>query len=1163
MACLAVIMLCASGAAAQARFSGRVRSAQGAPIAAATVQVTSVGSRATWSAVTRSDGSFSIVLPEGPGGYTARAERLGFFALRVGFTVERSDEQYRRDFVLTAQPVALEGVSARAQRRTPPADDRRTPGGAEESWSADLLETFPVTPGGLHEIGAMEAGAVPIGDGLSVAGQPAAQTGITVDGASFGAARLPPEALRTARVAISTYDVARGQFSGGQVAASTRAGTNLFGGAVSFTGTDPALQLTPGQPGHRLYQLGGGAGGALRRDRLFVFGAMQLSRREVPFAGLAFAGAGQLVGQGVSPDSIQRFLDILDRVGYRRPAERSAPEARESGSVLLRLDYAVSDGDRLTARLDARGSRAPVAGGDLLAIPSSEGRARSESLGSLLQLASRRGAFSNELRGYWSGGSSRLESGMESPRGLVHVVSDLDAAGQGAAGLGFGGPSEGAETRSSLYEVADELSYEAGAHTGRIGVMLSEEARTGESGANRSGTFTFNSLADLEQGRASSFSRTLASRRVGAVGRYAAAFAGDTWRPNQKLWVTYGVRAEGRMYRGRETEAERGRIGWRWGLSPRVGITYSGENWTLRGGAGEFRGILELDRLAGAFAETGDAADQLVCLGPATPTPRWSDYAADPASVPSECTGSPAFADRAPRITRFGRGVGAPLTRRASLAAGRNLTTAFGQMALRAELSATAGLNQPLAFDPNLRAAPAFALDAEGGRPVYALPAAIDSATGAVAPGASRAGDDPRMIRLQSSGGRSRTVQLSVGANILTRSLAVLGASYTYTRSVDEVGPLAGLNHGSAPLAALAPGLAPLRATSDLERRHVVQVIGTRHFARWRTELGVIGRFMSGAPYTPLVSGDVDGDGVQNDRAFVFGPVASEEMATLLDDAPAGARACLRRNLGRVAERNSCRGPWSASLDVQVNAWPGQKLNSRRLILSLTAANLPAGADRLLHGAGGLRGWGGEADVDPVLLSTRGFDPDQRRYRYEVNPAFGTARPGPGSRSFTVTLQARWTLGADPVRQPLLASLAASRGRARSYEEYRQTLSRTLPDLPGQVLALDDTLRLALTGAQRLGLDALRDTAGARLATAADSLARLAASRDAAGRGEDSRRLGRELSVASDAVMAVLAETAARIQTLLTPAQWARLPGSVRQPRRQLLRLAPAVTLEH
>src|SRR5439155_3426715 len=89
---------------------------------------------------------------------------------------------------------------------------------------------------------------------------------ITLDGLSFGSGSVPQDALRTTRVVTSTYDVARGQFSGGLVASTTRSGTNVPQGSFTYALRDRDLawggvSASPFDQGYTQNQLGGGMGG--------------------------------------------------------------------------------------------------------------------------------------------------------------------------------------------------------------------------------------------------------------------------------------------------------------------------------------------------------------------------------------------------------------------------------------------------------------------------------------------------------------------------------------------------------------------------------------------------------------------------------------------------------------------------------------------------------------------------------------------------------------------------------------------------------------------------------------------------------------------------------------------------------------------------------------
>ena len=161
-------------------------------------------------------------------------------------------------------------------------------------------------------------------------------------------------------------------------------------------------------------------------------------------------------------------------------------------------------------------------------------------------------------------------------------------------------------------------------------------------------------------------------------------------------------------------------------------------------------------------------------------------------------------------------------------------------------------------------------------------------------------------------------------------------------------------------------------------------------------------RLQSGLPFTPVVQGDINGDGRSNDRAYIPNPASetdaalASQMRALLSSASSNVRSCLNSQLGGVATRNSCRGPWSQALSVQWRPALPTKIMNRRVNANVFFENPLGGIDQLLHGAQNLRGWGTQAYADPNLLVPRGFDAAAKRFKYDVNPRFGDTR---GSRT--------------------------------------------------------------------------------------------------------------------------------------------------------------------
>jgi hypothetical protein len=160
----------------------------------------------------------------------------------------------------------------------------------------------------------------------------------------------------------------------------------------------------------------------------------------------------------------------------------------------------------------------------------------------------------------------------------------------------------------------------------------------------------------------------------------------------------------------------------------------------------------------------------------------------------------------------------------------------------------------------------------------------------------------------------------------------------------------------------------------------------------------------SGLPFTPIVQGDVNGDGRGGDRAFIPDPATAADAAlgnqlkSLLSTGSPSARKCVLANLGVVASRNGCRGPWTESLNIQWRPRLPSKL-SGRVVPNVYLQNVLAGVDQALHGSNNLRGWGSQISPDPVLLVPRGFDASAKRFKYDVNPRFADTRAG---RSFAL-----------------------------------------------------------------------------------------------------------------------------------------------------------------
>lgn len=882
-------------------------------------------------------------------------------------------------------------------------------------------------------------------------------------------------------------------------------------------------------------QLSAGGEGALLDDRWTYNVGGQLGRRTQDAPTLVGADPGALLAAGVAPDSAARLLALARTAGIPLGTDAGAwsPAARTSdqASFIARVDAPAYDPKtfeptRRTYGVTAFGSlRRNSALGVAPNAPVTRGGEARTGSGGLQGVYSTyfgaRGDRLVELRTGLSAADARNLPYLLLPGATVLVGSggvadggDADAAFGAApalSALALGGNAAlASRRRTTLWETQAELRFlppGRGARGGKHRVTLTADARYDAiretPGADRLGTYGYLSLDDLAAGRAATFARTLAApdRAAGVWNGFVAA--GDYWRPTDRLQVMVGARLEGNAYAARPDAnpalaralgVDTHRVPNTVGLSPRLGFTWqprgrregSGirfDNFGLspvrprgvwRGGVGEFRNLLGADLVAQAAGATGlpGATQRLLCVGPAVPAADWAAWAtanAGAAAYPAACANGVASAltDTAPGAMAIAPGYTAARSWRGNL--GYNNT--WKRLAYGVEGVLSFNRDQPGMLDVNFAGVPRFTAGGEG-RPVYVGAEAIDPATGALSPAAARASAAFGRVALQTSDLRSVSRQLTVtlapaegGFGDYRKGRWTLGGAYTLGRVRQQQRGFDGAAFSDPRLREWGRG--------DLDVRH--QVLAQGGYTRRGVTFQLFGRVASGQPFTPLVGGDVNGDGLGNDRAVVFDPAtlgtaapdAALATATraLLDGAPHAVRACLTRALGRAAERNACVGPWTATMNARLAYDRPLPRVGRRVNLALNLANPLGGLDQMLHGSR-LRGWGAPALPDPVLYQVRGFDPAAGRFRYAVNPRFGDTRPAATvlRAPFRLTLDVRLDLGRPLPEQQLDKWLKPGRagrpGARLTADDLKKRYSRNVPDPYARILQESDSLLL-------------------------------------------------------------------------------------------------------
>ncbi|MFL5561493.1 MAG: carboxypeptidase regulatory-like domain-containing protein [Gemmatimonadaceae bacterium] len=1154
--------------------TGRVVGPDSVPLVGAKVDVISAETQVTRSTRTNDRGRYTVVFPDGGGQYGVTITYVGFAPSRIVVQRNADEDRLVADAQLSVNPTTLSEVTVRGRR--PTAGQRTEAGGTERGLPPAITNRLPVDPGDLAALATLVPGVLPVAgtdttpNSFAIAGQPPNQNSITLDGLTFGAGAIPSDAVRSTRVITNTYDVARGQFTGGQVASTTRGGTNNLAGTITYVNRDPSLEFSNVRGAFsnefEQNQLSFGLGGPLVKDRAFLFASGQLARRSSGLPSLLSADRTSLTQLGASSDSIARFLGVLGGKGL--PAGFDEDRVTDNASAIVRGDVTLNEAHSLTMRLDWRGSRQSNARVSTLAVPGTGGNANSSGGGAMLTATSRLEQFINEARIYGSVDNRTSDPYQSLPAGRVVVASTLEDGSNAVSTLQFGGNSSLPQsTRTTMLEASDELSWVSpeAAHRVKLGGLLTVDRTRQGSFANQFGTFTFNSLEDFANDQPVSFTRTLSShtRESGAI--TGAAYLGDGWRVSDALQLTLGARAEGTRYPTRPAynpaiDAAFGRrtddVPSELRLSPRAGFTWQvgrGENAPplviLRGGIGEFRSRAPSQLVAGALDATGlgTGQSQIVCIGSQVPVPDWNAYRNDPSTIPADCGVAGAIGSRR-NVTVFDPGFEAPRAWRGSLGLTRRIHDLF---ALSVDATYARGVAQTGLVDLNLRDTPRFFLAGESGRPVYVRSDSVVPTTGQTSILASRrvagfGAVDELQSRLQSD-----TRQLTVSLGGFGLRGATFNTGYTWSRSRDQGSGFAQGFFGGGSTAGDPNQTEWGRSDRDIRNQLFAQVL---YPLTTSLDASLVARANSGAPYSPLVAGDINGDGSRNDRAFIYDPASAPDtalrngMTRLLASTSGTARACLESQLGSIAGRNSCVSPWTGALDVQLNWRPVSFGLNRRLTISLQMLNALTGLDQLVHGPNDMRGWGQQGFTDRTLLYVRGFDPTPgaERYIYQVNEHFGSnSNRGRASAPFQIGLTGRYQIGIDDSRRAMFNVLGGANGQPLGADSLKARMRRGITNPFYRIIALNDSLQLALTPDQQSRLKSFGDTLQSKIDPAIDEIAASIAKQ---GKNADPQALrvtlGRRLGEARSLVQ----QAAKDAQATLTAEQWAKLPADVKTP---------------
>jgi hypothetical protein len=1086
---------------------GRVTGDGDSGIVRAVVIATRAPDRAFKSTLTDAAGKFSIPFADGRGDYLVHVSAAGRQTMRKRILRAGTDSVLHVDFQLRSSVQQLETVRVAAKKprpwRGPPLNE---PGAVEGNVDGVRAAIPPGAAGDIASMASTIAGIILTPSGISALGLGSDQSKTTLNGMSFAGTDIPRDARARTRVATSSYDPARGWFAGAEQAVELEPGDLFSFRHAHITLDAPVLQYgnavssTPGQSFTNVaVSLGGN--GSFDNDRYAFNYGIDAARHQSDIAAIETAGPGALERAGVAPDSVSRFLDILRTNGIPLANSAEAPSLiNDRASLILRLDHKPYDWKNFTQSTTTWGligygklARSQRIGLSPLGTVDHGAESR-QAIGSLQLTYSAvvNDKYLADARSALTIMRNRLKPQLALPEGRVNVTSLLSNGSGAVTQLGFGGNGTlGNNTTDFTWESQLENQFYFRGRTQhliRSSAAIRLDGFDHEQSANRMGTFVFSSLSELAANRPATFLRTLtAGRTTGAEWNAFLAF-GDTWRRSARLHFLYGARLEANRFTAKPMEQRELRdtfgvstrsIPNTIHLSPRFGFTWvrqrspysrrvtplgefsKGPRSYLRGGLGEFRSMLMADLIEGALRSARTTATEILhCDGPAAPLPAWSSLVDNPVLVPTTCLPEtlPIFSDNAPVKHLFAPDYEAPRSWRASLGYGWNRTG----LALSVDGTFSVNLNQTGRRDLNFSDNARFVVTDEG-RPVFVSASSIVSGNGIVSAVESRRSTMFGPVIQHLSDLRSVSQQLTIIATPEFKSGSVF-ASGGYSLSSTT-----GYQGGFDRTTFFSPTIRE-HARGDLDVRHQFRI--QAGFVRNGFVFTLFTKIQSGLPFTPMIASDVNGDGLRNDRAFIFDPSAAIDpniaAATrlLVKRSSSSVRDCLWGQVGRAARWNSCEGPWTATMDAQITRLRAVPWLKRSAEISLAISNPLGGVDRLVHGAKSMRGWGSIGITDANLYFVRGFDQKAKRFNYEVNPRFGKNRDlgTAASIPFRITVDVSMDIGAPMPQQQLSRWIEPGRsghpGPRLSADELKNRYQRSVTDPYAGILKETDSLLL-------------------------------------------------------------------------------------------------------
>jgi len=944
---------------------GTITDTSGEPLPGANVIAIHQPTGTRYGTASRADGKYTFKSVRVGGPYEVQVTFVGFNAQKKVIENIELGETIELNFSLEEGEMSLGEISVTAQ-----ADQvfNKNRTGAKTNIGEEQINRTPTLTRSLGDYTRLTPQAT---GGGSFSGENDRYNNLLVDGATlndvFGLGEGTPgsqagvsspisiDAIQEFNVDIAPFDVTNNNFTGGQINAITKSGTNTFTGSAyyqlrneSFVGNykTEAGNTSEDISSFDEQYLGLNLGGPIIKDKLFFFVNAEFKRESAPLTS-GLINSGQDNSFDFYPSTFDQIKNIAqNQYGYN-PGDYGGTinQDQDNNKILAKIDWNIDQDNKLTFRynhVDATDNEGIGRGSSSYSFTNRQYNFNSTQNSFVAELNS---SFGNNTANMFRAVYTAIRDSRDvvaQPFPEVNVSLPFpEKSGFGSIYMGIDRFSQANALDQDLIEITDNFTYIQGAHEFTIGTSNQIFSFSNLFVQDDFGTYEFRSIQDFQDGNPYSYNYSYllpgGNRRADFSAIQLGGYVQDKWDAMDNLVLTLGLRVDVPIMPDDPTynpdvvdafpnfstsRVASGNLLW----SPRFGFNWTpdtGEYTTqIRGGAGIFSGTPPFVWISNQYSNTGadygrvDVNDYSINgtgddLGDGFFSP-------DPENQPTPGDGSGLPSVATTEVNLITQDFKYPQAAKFNLAVDQDLP--YGITATLEGVYSKA-INAVTYRNINLNQTDVTPY----GRPLYGE-VRYNSRFGTASGTPNRV--DPRFTNALVLDNTNKGYNYSLTAELEKQFDWGLFAKLSYTRNRAE-----NVNNGTSSRAISnwqynenKDVNSPRIGTADFERRHRILANLGYSFSwaeRFRTTISVIYDGHSGTPFSWIYDGNANGD-TRYDNDLMYVPASADEVVLTSNNWNElndwiSSESSLDDYRGQVVPRGTAREPWTNFLDLRIN----------------------------------------------------------------------------------------------------------------------------------------------------------------------------------------------------------------------------------------------------